>query len=403
MKTISCLTLLTVIVLLIACDEKSFDDLDNPEISNEQSCTILEESQIITKQIYSPALDGNLLGDPATRNVNIYLPKGYDTHPSKKLPVIYCLPGQPSGAEGLMHEAPYEIMKAIAGLQESVDFPAEGFQNWLDQLMESGSVKQAIIVMPDATNKFGFSFYSNSLANGNYEDYIARDLVRYIDTHFNTIKNRKGRAILGHCMGGYGALRIAMNYPQVFSQVAGLSPAHFPDQTVLFSASFMLVEDEMWGFPGPVTPYSIFAPYKFINNTIYGASAAWLCNPNNEPYFLELPFSYSEDNVPHLNEDLMKIWNQNGLISLSKTYADNLKRMNHIFIDCGIYDELMMTEPNKALHQVLEQLCISHEFELFEGYHISNVFDRLEKNLIKLSEGLAESNNNSMHNRNGVN
>ena len=58
----------------------------------------------------------------------VITPKGYSSHPSKKLPVVYYLPGQPAGAEGLFNAEPFEVLKMIAGLQQGADFPEEGFR-----------------------------------------------------------------------------------------------------------------------------------------------------------------------------------------------------------------------------------------------------------------------------------
>lgn len=391
MKARFLLSTLLVFLFSTSCNQDSLTEVTGEEVLDEESCISLLESRIITRNIYSESLKDNLLGDPAVREVSIYLPKGYSSHPSNKLPVVYYLPGQPAGAEGLFNAEPFEVLKMIAGLQQGADFPEEGFKLWLDDLMENGSLSKFILVIPDATNKYGFSMYSNSEVNGNYEEYIARDLVRYIDRNFNTIRNHKGRAVVGHCMGGYGALKIAMKYPQIFGQVAGMSPAHFPDPTVEYCANIMLLEDQLWGFQGPLVPFDVSAPYKFVNNTIYGISAAWLGNPDNPPYYLDLPFSYSPEGAPILNEELMSTWRSKNLLGLIPQYIDNLLEIDHLYFDCGMYDELGMTQPNMIMHDVLLELGVNHDFELFEGYHISNVYERLEKNLIKLSEGFPQT------------
>lgn len=66
---------------------------------------------------------------------------------------------------------------------------------------------EMIIVMPDAFTRWHGSMYSNSVNTGDWETFIARDLVWYIDTHYRTIPLRASRG-LGHSMGGYGTLRI---------------------------------------------------------------------------------------------------------------------------------------------------------------------------------------------------
>ena len=80
-----------------------------------------------------------------------------------------------------------------------------------------------IIVMPDAGN----SWYANSAGNpqNRYEDYIAKDLVREIDSHYRTLQLRTARYIGGLSMGGYGALKFGLKYPMTFSFAASSSGA----------------------------------------------------------------------------------------------------------------------------------------------------------------------------------
>jgi S-formylglutathione hydrolase FrmB len=63
------------------------------------------------------------------------------------------------------------------------------------------------------------SMYSSSVTTGDFELFIARDLVAYVDAHYRTIPERQNRGLVGHSMGGYGATRIGMKH----SDVPGLS------------------------------------------------------------------------------------------------------------------------------------------------------------------------------------
>ena len=65
-----------------------------------------------------------------------------------------------------------------------------------------------------------FSMYSSSLTTGDFENYVARDVVAYMDAHYRTIATRESRGLVGHSMGGYGATRIGMKHADVF----GMSP-----------------------------------------------------------------------------------------------------------------------------------------------------------------------------------
>lgn len=80
-----------------------------------------------------------------------------------------------------------------------------------------------IVVMPDG----GRSFYCNDdrPSGARYEDHIVQDVVGLIDRTFHTVRHRKGRAVAGLSMGGYGATMLAMKHPDVFSAASSHSGA----------------------------------------------------------------------------------------------------------------------------------------------------------------------------------
>jgi len=80
-----------------------------------------------------------------------------------------------------------------------------------------------LIVMPDA----GDSWYTNSatVPDDRFEDYVVKDLIPEIDSHFRTVQTRSGRAIAGLSMGGYGAVKFALKYAQLFAFAGSLSGA----------------------------------------------------------------------------------------------------------------------------------------------------------------------------------
>jgi len=100
------------------------------------------------------------------------------------------------------------------------------YTNWEQntRIDEYARTYRLIIVMPDA----GDSWYTNSAGNpqNKFEDYIARDLVREVDEHFRTLRLRNSRFIGGLSMGGYGALKFGLKYPQLFGFAASFSGAH---------------------------------------------------------------------------------------------------------------------------------------------------------------------------------
>src|SRR6478752_1373103 len=84
--------------------------------------------------------------------------------------------------------------------------------------------KEMIVVLPDSKTVHNGSMYSSSVTTGDFESYVARDVVSYVDAHYRTIGNRDARGLVGHSMGGYGASLIGMKHPDVFGSLYIMSP-----------------------------------------------------------------------------------------------------------------------------------------------------------------------------------
>ncbi len=133
---------------------------------------------------------------------NIYLPIGYVEE--KKYPVLYMIHGY--------------------GGSEDSWLPELGLDKSADQMLNDNKINPLIIVSPQIDNSYGF----NSLS-GNYSDYIVKDLIQYVDSHFGTDATREGRYIGGLSMGGWAAFFNGFQHPELYSKVGGHSPALFMD------------------------------------------------------------------------------------------------------------------------------------------------------------------------------
>ena len=154
-------------------------------------------------KIHGKALEGNLEGDAVDRDAVVILPPGYAADTARRYPVVYALHGYSIGAEQWTGEI--RVPQTVEGAF------AKG-------------AKEMIVVLPDAKTVHNGSMYSNSVTTGNFEDYVARDVVAYMDAHYRTIPDRNSRGLVGHSMGGYGASRIGMKHPEVFGALYIMSP-----------------------------------------------------------------------------------------------------------------------------------------------------------------------------------
>ncbi len=153
-------------------------------------------------KIHAEALEGNLEGEAVDRDVIVFLPPGYAKEKHRRYPVVYALHGYSIGAEQWTHEI--HVPQTIEGAF------AQGSQ-------------EMIVVLPDSKTVYGGSMYSSSVTTGDFERFIARDVVAYVDAHYRTIPKRTSRGLVGHSMGGYGAARIGMKHPDVFGSLYVMS------------------------------------------------------------------------------------------------------------------------------------------------------------------------------------
>jgi enterochelin esterase-like enzyme len=141
-------------------------------------------------RVHAAALEGNLEGEAVDRDVIVFLPPSYASDTSRRYPVVYALHGYSIGAEQWTHEI--HVPQTIEGAF------AQG-------------AKELIVVLPDSKTVYGGSIYSSSVTTGDFETFIAHDLVAYVDAHYRTLAARSSRGLVGHSMGGYGAARIGMS------------------------------------------------------------------------------------------------------------------------------------------------------------------------------------------------
>ncbi len=153
-----------------------------------------QQGRIEQGQITSAALTNNLYGDPATRSYHVYLPPSYDTG-TNRYPVVYVLHGW------------YEDNNTMVGL----------LQSNLDFMIQQRSIGEMIAVFPNASNLLWGWWYFSSPVIGDYETYIAKDLVQLINARYRTLPARESRAVTGGSMGGFGVMHLALKFPDVFS------------------------------------------------------------------------------------------------------------------------------------------------------------------------------------------
>ena len=309
-------------------------------------------------RVHGAALEGNLSGDDATRDVFVYLPPSYAREANRRYPVVYFLHGYTATAQAYV---------------KFVDLPQAA-----DAAIAAGG-REMIIVLPDAFTKWSGSMYSSSATTGDWESYVAHDLVAYVDSHYRTIAKRESRGLSGHSMGGYGTWRIGMKRPDVFGALYAMSsccllidPARGGDPVTRARAS-----GESGAAPPAPPPASQQqrGPAAGFANALSAQAAAWAPNPDNPPNYFDLPTKNGE-----VDPLIAGKWLANSPLLLVDQYVPSLKRYRAIALDVGNMDPL--GADNVKLDAELTRQHVAHSFEQYEGDHGNRVKERFAAKLL---------------------
>ena len=241
----------------------------------------------------------------------------------------------------------------------------------MDSLIREGLVREIIVVTPNARNAFDGSFYRNSVTTGNWEDFIYRDLVSFIDRRYRTIRNRSGRGIAGHSMGGYGALWVGMRHPETFSAIYALSPCCLRD----FGAVSQRGAGP-WKAALRVREKSEILKAGFTADLLLALAAVYSPNASKPPLFIDLPHRLAGDSIVEI-PSISEKWLASPMAFITQNAA-NLRRM-HVAFDAGRQDPLKDIPVSVTmLDSALTSLGVPHTAELYDGDHMRRIRSRIE-------------------------
>jgi enterochelin esterase-like enzyme len=345
-------------------------------------------------KVHGKSLEGNLEKDSPDRDVFIYLPPDYATNTTKRNPVVYLLHGYGLTAERWI---PFTKMAEAS-----------------DKNIAAGTMKGMILVNPDAYTIYNGSMYSSSVTIGDWESFIADDLVSYVDSHYRTIANRDSRGLGGHSMGGYGTIRIGMKRSDVFSSMYIMSaccllnnprPPAADGQGTRVAAPAVSATPATATTPA-TTPAATPAPANAapaagqrgaapagaaaasgagnrgaggrgnaFANAAFAEAAAWSANPNNALKFFDEPVKDGQ-----LQPLILAKWLANSPLAMIDQYVTNLKKYKAIAGEVGLQDTLKAS--NVQLDQMMSDLGLAHTFETYEGDHTNHVPQRIETRVL---------------------
>lgn len=239
----------------------------------------------------------------------VILPKNYAANKTDKFAVVYLLHG-------------------LTG----------HFDNWADKtkLKEYAANYNYIFVMPEGNN--GWYTDSATVPNDKYESYIVQELIPEIDGKFRTQADRDHRVIAGLSMGGYGALKYGLKYPDKFILAGSFSGA-------LGAAGWTTKLLEMGGLKGAIL------------DSIKGVFGA-------------------DDSPTRVDNDIYKMVRENT--------PEKTKNLPFMYVDCGTEDFLISF--NKDFANILLEKKVPHEFRERPGIHDWKFWDSSIQEFLEVSQ-----------------
>jgi S-formylglutathione hydrolase FrmB len=321
-------------------------------------------------ELTSRVLADNPLGDPPARRLPVVLPPGYKRS-QRRYPVIILL----AGFTG----------KGIMLLNEDAWQP--NIAQRLERLYAEG-MPHAIVALPDCFTRYGGSQYLNSSATGRYEDYLIDEIFPFVDAHYRTIAGPRGRGIAGKSSGGYGAMIMGMRHPDVFGAVA----CHSGDMCfeLCYTHEFPAFCNLVNAAGGVEAWWNQFAaqakkPSKDFPALDVLAMAACYSPDPAAPLGIGLLVDL------HTCERIEAVWRrwlEWDPVEQVDRYAENLRQLRLLYLDCGTRDEYNLHFGARLMAQRLSERGIPYEHEEFDDSHGSIQY-RYDVSLPKVARVLA--------------
>ncbi len=319
---------------------------------------------VINTSFYSTSLN-------ETRWMKVYLPEGYQvSDTTRNYPLLIFLHG------GYVTQHSYSML--ITALDEQI-YTGEGE-------IPVGSIQPMIAVLPDGNSTWfgGLTWWTNSVLNGQFQDYVVEDVIAYMDSAYNTQSDPDQRGIMGHSMGGYGAMAMALQHADVFRGVSTFGAVIDLDVTLAGITPWILDEN---GGSGPFDPGA-----GVWSEILHSLSAAFSPHIGARPQPVDLPIDYEGNRIAATWEQWVE--HNPPALAAGLNPEDNMD----IYTQCGINDVLWITA-NQAFSDSLTTLGIPHRLDVFDGDHNDALAQRIPFSLLRFdslfnqtSTGIADEN-----------
>lgn len=331
--------------------------------------------RLVVDSVRSAALEGNVLGDPATQSVAVYLPPAYERDVTRRFPVIFLLPP--------FDGSPTTWTRAWPRL-----FDSRSGVSVIDSAIVAGRARDVIVVMPNGRNTYHGSFFINSKVTGAWEDFVVRDVVSHVDAGYRTLPHPGSRGVAGHSMGGFAAIRLGMRHPDVFGAVYSLSPP-------LLAGVSDLASEETWrrvlGYASREELERAYRQGDFFAMVLAAYAAAVTPAPARPPFFAELPYEVVDGALRPV-ESTLSTWLAAAPIAQLDAHLAALRQLRGLRLDYGNEEQPGIVAGIRRFSDALAARGIPHALEVYAGTHHDRIMTRLGSHVLPFfSEVLAFS------------
>ncbi len=311
--------------------------------------------------IRGSSLAGNHLGDPINREVLVLERNVKDSTPAL------------IGLAGFFGSSISFVNRSYMG---------HDFFTVLNKIAEKKS-RSFLIVLPDTMTSYYGNQYVNSSAVGNYEDFIVKDVIGFINKQYG--KRKLG--VFGKSSGGFGSYSLASKHPELFEG--------FVDVSGDSGFEFCYLKD----FPIALSKLERMSPEKFLKyfnekprpeNSDFEAmnvlAMAAFYSPNHKRKVgFDLPFDVKYHT---LRQDVWNKWLLFDPLRNLEQRLDNL-REEKIVLQVGKRDEFSINIGMKGMSRKLERYKVKHEYKEFDEGHFGIEY-LYEESLPSLMKALGE-------------
>ena len=319
-------------------------------------------------ELDSELLQGNLLGDPSRRRIDVYVPHGHD---GRGLPLLVDLVGFTGG--GPVHTNWKNF--------------GESVPERLDRLIGEGQMPPVVVAFPDCFTRLGGNQYVNSVAMGRWDDFLLIEAVPFVEARIGC-GGAGRRGVFGKSSGGYGAIVHALLHPDFWNAAA----VHSGDMgfELLYRHDFPTVLRALAKQPD-IGQWidDVWQAKKVKDSDIHVlmllAQAASFDPDPSARYGVRLPVTLD---TCELMAERWANWMAWDPLVLVERHGPGLKALKALYIDCGDIDQYNLLYGARRFHRRLEALGVPHAYEEFAADH-SSVDYRMDVSLPLLAKALA--------------